>query len=298
MNRDSARSSQDIRRTRRRKAVPSIGASLGLLLLTGCADIAEFAHYIDPWSTDGRDGGGAVMGYPALMRIGAAAQAGGDFASAVGVFRRAAELETDAAAPLVGAGNALLEMGQVNEAIVSFNAALKRQPHDPEALRSLAKAYLKTGRPTLAGAPLEVAYQDTPNDPKLLQLLGVADDFVGQHDEAQKRYRRGLELKPGDPALALDLALSLALSERYDQAVAVLRPVASAPTAGARERQTLALIYGLKGDTVQASRFAQIDLDPISVEHNLAYYDTLRRLSPQARSRAVRALGTGPSQPS
>src|SRR5206468_3191496 len=99
--------------------------------------------------------------------------------------RRAAQMNTEVAAPLIGAGNALLEIGDFNEAIVAFNGALQRQPHDPEALRSLAKGYLRSGRPALAGAPLEVAFQDTPDDPKLLQLIGVADDFVGQHREAQ-----------------------------------------------------------------------------------------------------------------
>lgn len=295
MNPDSAKTGPTALRSPRRQAGAPIAAALGFLLLAGCAD---FPYYLDPWATNGRDGGGAVASYSALMRIGAAAQAGGDLASAVGVFRRAAQLDTDAAAPLVGAGNALLEMGETNEAIVSFNEALKRQPHDPETLRSLAKAYLKTGRPGLAGAPLEVAFQDTPNDPKLLQLIGVTDDFLGQHREAQKRYRRGLELKPNDPALTLNLALSLALSEDFDQAIALLRPIATAPTAGPRDRQTLALIYGLRGDRAQAAHLARLDLDPASVEHNLAYYDTLRRLSPQARSRAVRALGTSAPQPS
>ena len=296
MNRDLARAGPgEVRRARRAKGATPLGAALALLLLAGCS---AFPRYLDPWATNGRDGGGAVVSYPALMRIGAAAQAGGDLGSAVGLFRRAAQMDTEAAAPLVGAGNALLEMGQVNEAIVAFNGALERQPHDPEALRSLAKAYLKTGRPALAGTPLQVAYEDTPNDPKLLQLIGVTDDFLSQHREAQARYRRGLELKPADPALTLNLALSLALTENYDEAITVLRPTATAPTAGARERQTLALIYGLKGDHAQAAQMSRLDLDPASVEHNLAYYDTLRRLSPQARSHAIRSLGTGTSQPS
>jgi Flp pilus assembly protein TadD len=267
------------------RVVP-FGATLGFLLLSGCADSP---HYFDPWATNGRDGGGAVLTYPALMRIAAATQAGGDPSAAVSMFRRAAEMDTNAAAPLVGAGNALLEMGQVNEAIIAFHGALQRQPHDPEGLRGLAKAYLETGRPSLAGAPLEVAFQDTPNDPNVLHLIGVTDDFLGQHREAQERYRRGLELKPGDPALALNLALSLALTGNYDEAVATLQPVATAPTAGPRERQTLALIYGLKGDRAQAAQMARLDLDPASVDHNLAYYDTLRKLSPEARSTAIRS---------
>ena len=35
-----------------------------------------------------------------------------------------------------------------------------------------------------------------------------------------------------------------------------------------------------------------IDLEPTAVQHNLAAYDNLRRLSPEARSRAIRALVT------
>jgi Flp pilus assembly protein TadD len=296
MNRDSAKIVRgEARQGRRGARVAPVGAALGLLLLSGCS---QFPHFLDPWAVDGRDGGGAVLTYPALMRIGAAAQAGGDPASAISMFRRAAQMNQDVAAPLVGSGNALLEIGEVNEAIAAYNSALERQPHDPEALRSLAKAYLKTARPALAGAPLEVAFQDTPNDPKLLQLIGVADDFVGQHREAQARYRRGLELKPGDPALALNLALSLALTENYDEAIKALRPVATAPAAGPRERQTLALIFGLKGDRAQATQIGRLDLDPVSVDHNLAYYETLRKLSPEARSRAIRSLGAGPSQTS
>jgi Flp pilus assembly protein TadD len=57
--------------------------------------------------------------------------------------------------------------------------------------------------------------------------------------------------------------------------------------ATSRERQTLALIYGLKGDRKAAQQLALVDLDPASVEHNLAFYDGLRRMSADARSRAV-----------
>ena len=39
--------------------------------------------------------------------------------------------------------------------------------------------------------------------------------------------------------------------------------------------------------TAEAARLNRIDLDDASVEHNLAYYATLRELSPEARSRAI-----------
>ncbi len=277
-------------------AAASILLAFGAVGLAGCEDIP---WHFDALSVNGRDGGGALqpVPYPTLMRIGAAAHAGGDLATAVGVYRRAAEVDPTAAAPFVAAGNTLVEMGRSDEAIVAYNAALTRNSHDPDALRGLARANLMTGKPELAGQALAVAYQDTPDDPKLLQLIGVADDLVGQHEEAQARYRRGLELLPRDPALSLDLALSLALIGNYPEAVGILRPLATAPTSSPRERLTLALIYGLQGDSKAAEKMARLDLDAAAVRQNLAYYESLRHLSPEARQRAIQSLSTQNAQP-
>jgi Flp pilus assembly protein TadD len=257
---------------------------LAALALTGC--LASPVH-LNPGSVDGRDGGGPTPSYPALMRIGAAAQSGGDLPNAVGVYRRAAEMAPQDPAPLIAAGDALLKMGAVNEAIVSYNQALVRPGDAQDAQIGLAKAFLKTGKPELALAPLSKALEQSPDDPKLLLLLGVTRDFAGQHWEAQSYYRNGLARAPGDPALTLDLALSLALSGDYPSAISTLQPLAMASTSSPRERQTLALIYGLRGNVAEAARLGRIDLDDSAVEHNLAYYQTLRELSPETRSRAI-----------
>jgi Flp pilus assembly protein TadD len=261
--------------------------ALCLTTLGGCEDLQSLDF--DLFDVGGRSGAQPVA-YDTLMRVAAAAHAGGDLANALGIYRRAAVIEPHAAAPFVAVGNTLMEMGEVNEAILAYKSALNRSENDPEALRGLARAYLNTGRPELAGAPLAVAYRETPNDPKLLLLIGVADDFVGQHKEAQARYRRGLELLPRDAALTVDLALSLALTGNYPDAVGLLRPVATAPTGTPRQRQTLALIYGLAGDRKSAEQMARRDLDPASVQHNLAYYERLRSLSPESRRQALQSL--------
>jgi Flp pilus assembly protein TadD len=257
--------------------------------LAGCAGSPV---NLDPLSVNGRDGGGPTPNYAMLMRIGTAAQSGGDLANAVGVYRRAAEMAPQEPAPLIAAGNVLLQMGAINEAIVSYNAALVR-PGDTQAAQvGLTKAFLKTGKPQLALMPLSKALEESPDDPKLLLLLGVTRDLAGQHREAQAYYRDGLVRAPGDPALTVDLALSLALSGDYPNAIAVLQPLAMAPTSSPQERQTLALIYGLKGNIPEAGRLNRIDLDEAAVEHNLAYYQSLRELSLEARNQAILSAGT------
>jgi Flp pilus assembly protein TadD len=263
---------------------------LAVRLLVGCA---SSPINLDPLSVNGRDGGGPTPTYPMLMRIGAAAQAGGDLPNAIGVYRRAAELAPQEPAPLIVAGDTLLQMGAVNEAIVSYNAALVRPGDTQGAEIGLARAFLKTSKPQLALAPLSKALETNPEDPKLLLLLGVAKDLQGQHQQAQANYRDGLARAPGDRALTINLALSLTLSGEYPDAIAVLQPLATARTASPDERQTLALIYGLKGNVPEAARLCRIDLDDASVEHNLAYYQSLRELSPEARSQAILSTRSG-----
>ena len=273
-------------RTRGSSALLVIFAVLGL---AGCG---TYPFHLDLQSANGRDGGGAVPSYDSLMRIGAAARGGGDLPNALGVYRRASEVDPLNPAPLVAAGDVLLEMGSVDEAIVSYNNALIRNGQDLPALLGLARAFLKTGKPTLALDPLNKAYALSPDDPKVLLLFGVAKDFSGEHAEAQAWYRRGLVAAPNDPALTVNLALSLALSGDYNSAIAALQPVAMAPGGSPQERQTLALIYGLRGNVAEAARLNRLDLDDASVEHNLAYYATLRELSPEARSRAILSAGS------
>jgi Flp pilus assembly protein TadD len=269
------------------RGVPGPAFLFSLIAGVALAGCVAAPVNLDPQSVNGRDGGGPVPTYPMLMRIGAAAQSGGDLPNALGVYRRAAEMAPQDPAPLIAAGDVLLQMGSVNEAIVSYNAALVRPGDTQGAQIGLTKAFLKTGKPQLALAPLSRALEQSPDDPKLLLLLGVTKDLAGAHWEAQSYYQNGLAHAPGDPALTVNLALSLALSGNYPNAIAVLQPLAVSPSGSAQERQTLSLIYGLNGNTAEAARLGRIDLDDASVERNLAYYQTLRGLSPEARNQAI-----------
>jgi Flp pilus assembly protein TadD len=229
------------------------------------------------------------------MRVGAAARAGGDYANAVSVYRHAAEIEPRSPVPFIALGDTLADMGNANEAIVAYNPPRERAPQNPLAQRGIARAFLMTNRPELALEPINQALAAALNDPKLLMLAGVANDLLGQHSEAQDRYRQGLVQAPGDPSLTVDLALSLALIGDYPDAISALRPVALSPAAGAHERQTLAMIYGLKGDQTESARIARMDLDEAAVEHNLSSYEKLRHLSMDARNRAILSTRGNPT---
>jgi Flp pilus assembly protein TadD len=266
-------------------------ALFAILALPACASHPNFAPLqSDPLRINGRDGGnGKPIDFATMMRVGTAARLGGDYANALAIFRRASEVAPRDPDPLVAIGDTMVDMGGASEAIVAYNSALAIEKDNIPARRGLAQAYLLTSRPELALGPLDQALALAPGNPQLLLLHGVTDDMVGRHAAAQDFYRRGLAAAPGDPALTVDLAISLALSGNYSAAVSTLRPVAASPLGGPHERQTLAMLYGLEGDTQEAARFARMDLDEAAVEHNLAYYESLRHLSAEARDRAIMA---------
>ena len=105
--------------------------------------------------------------------------------------------------------------------------------------------------------------------------------------------------EPDDLGLASNLGLSLALSGDYPAALHYLRPLAGNSQSTARMREDLALVYGLSGDDKAAAEIAGIDLDPHSVQSNLAYYKALRRWVLRSQKRAAHpgalsALGATP----
>src|SRR5690606_10733888 len=79
-----------------------------------------------------------------------------------------------------------------------------------------------------------------------------------------------------DTGLRNNLGLSLALAGNSADAIDVLHQLTESPDASVRNRQNLALAYGLAGDAGRASAIAQRDLPAEAIRGNLAYYEKLR----------------------
>jgi Flp pilus assembly protein TadD len=265
-------------------------AVLLALLLTCCSSVPPQQQL------ENRPSGGSGAEYAALMRVAGTMREAHDLNAAVSVYRQASLREPANPVPLVALGETLLELGSFNDAITAYDAALRVSPGNQEALTGLAAALIQTDRPQLAVPSLERELATHPANVKAALVLGVAYDLMGDHAAAQKTYRTGLTQAPGNPAILSDLALSLAIDGRYEDALKILQPVAEAPNATVRQRQNLALIYGLSGDLTAAERMARMDLDEDAVQHNLAYYETLRSLPTSARSQAIIAASARAGQ--
>jgi Flp pilus assembly protein TadD/cell division septation protein DedD len=222
-----------------------------------------------------------------ILRIADATRAGGDPASAIGLYRRAHELAPKDATPLVRLGATFAEMHAYTEAVASYRQAKVLAPQNLEIERGLGAVLLALGEPELALTELAAALERQKDDPRLFSLVGVAYDQIGRHDIAQQTYAAGLRAAPNYQPLRNNLGLSQALSGDFADAEATLTDAAAGPAATPRTRQNLALVYGLAGDTEKAAAAARGDLDEASVKNNLAYYALLRGMDDRTRAAAI-----------
>lgn len=221
-----------------------------------------------------------------LLRVARGTRDNGDFATAVTVYKRVHEMAPQRADVLVELGQTLSALGAHNEAADIFREAIKLDPKSVDALRGLGNNLLAMNQPELALEQF-VAGLAIQEDPRLYNGMAVVHDMIGSHESAQDNYRSGLALAPNDSNLRNNMALSLALAGKFDEAIQVLGRLVNENKANPRHRQNLALIYGLAGKLSEAASVARVDLDEPTVQNNLAFYETLRAMSPQQRAAAV-----------
>jgi Flp pilus assembly protein TadD len=228
-----------------------------------------------------------------MLQIADSTQKGGDWMTSVVLYRRAHQLNPKRIEPLLALGRTLAAHGLPGAAAESFGAALALDSGNAEALRGHGKALLALERPAQAAARFAAALQIAADDIGALNGAAVALDMQGDHEAAQISYRRGLDLAPDDPTLLNNLGLSLAFSGNFEEAIAVLRKIALDPGATARQRQNLALAYGLAGEEAVAAEIARLDLDEGAVQRNLAFYARIRERREKGGIPAAAGRGAG-----
>lgn len=227
-----------------------------------------------------------------LTRIGDTALRSGETETAVGLFQQATLTDSRNVTAALGLGDALLAAGRNLDASRAFERALTIQPNLPAASYGYARSMIAIQRPEVAVEHLRKLVAHNPSSVEALNALGVAQDLLGDHEAASGTYRLALSMVPASASVRNNLALSLALQERFADAVDLLRPLAEGPEATRRGRQNLALVYGLQGDMNAAERISRVDLGGSDLANNLAYFAAVRGIDEPT----VRAAALAPEQ--
>lgn len=121
----------------------------------------------------------------------------GELDEALDHLRKAAEAEPRQADILVALALAVYRKGDPQLAVPILERALELDPENPYAMRNLAGCLLRLGAE--AGPAVELARKATallPNDQQSWLALGHALDASGNPVDAEKAYRRVIEINP------------------------------------------------------------------------------------------------------
>jgi Flp pilus assembly protein TadD len=218
----------------------------------------------------------------AALRLARAARAVKDFPAAINLYKSVIAADPADTDTLVELGLTELEAGQIDDAIATFQTVPATSKSQFAAQLGLERVYLMQSQPARALEYANKAVALDARSPAALVGRGVSLDMLARHREAQAAYRSALAIAPNDLPARSNLALSLAMSGEFDEAIAIMVPIARAPSATPRLRQNLALIYGLKGDLNAARALSRVDLDAKSTDENLKFFAMVRARKTQS----------------
>ena len=139
------------------------------------------------------------------------------------LFRHALAVTKDNFVAYNSLGNALLEKGQVDEAIAHFQKTLEIQPDYADVHNNLGNALLQKGRVDEAIAHLQKAVGILPGDVSAHNNFGNALLSKGRLADAIAHYRKALEIQPDFSQAHNNLGWGLVRMGRLDEAIAHFR---------------------------------------------------------------------------
>ena len=202
---------------------------------------------------------------------------------------RLARNATDVGA-LLDAGEAALELNDIDAAIGFFGRANELSPGNSRTKVGLARAYTRSRRPVEALRLFAEAEAAGVANARMAEERGLAFDLVGDAASAQTLYRLALANGAGD-GVTRRLALSQAISGDREGFEATLLPLLERGDVAAFRTRAFGL--AILGDAREAKDIANTMLPTGLGSRMAAYFDYMPRLT-KAQQAAAGNLGVFP----
>lgn len=143
----------------------------------------------------------------------------------------------------------LKSSGKRPEALAVLDSAVEADPANLQLNVEQGLLALELGQTERAQASLKKASAaGAAKDWRVLSGLGVAASSQGNQKEAQRHFAKALELSPNNSAVLNNMAMSLILEQKIDQAEVLLRRASNGGAPRQQLAQNLALAKELKNE--------------------------------------------------
>ncbi len=165
--------------------------------------------------------------------------------------------------------------GQGQQAEAILRRGVIANADNIEIAASYGKVLAENGKLREALNVIDNAFDPAQPNWKMLSAKAAILDQLGEKKQARSTYQQALKLSPNEPSVLNNLGMSYLLGGDLQNAEATLRAALDTGKAGSQVRQNLALTLGLQGRFDEAVRVAQSDIDPRQAAGNVAYLKTM-----------------------
>lgn len=149
-------------------------------------------------------------------------------------------------------GELRYQQGKYQEAVDAFQTVLRLKPGHVAATSNIANALARLGEGAAARQMLAAAPTAHTSDAATWVVLGMAEDKQGRYAEAERAYRKALEINPELPEAWNSLSLVLLRTSRISDAENALRQVLKFKPSDAQAWGRLGEILNNRGDKTGA----------------------------------------------
>lgn len=162
-------------------------------------------------------------------------------------------------------------LGNAERAAEVATQALTLYPRDAELLLVAGQALVQNANGRTALDYLLSAAALQPGNWQAHMALGVAYDQMGKPIKARSAFNQALAIEPTNPGILSNLGLNYASDGNPEMAERYLRQAVAQPGAPVQARQNLALTLALQGRFDEANAVAAEDLPTEMAQKNVEY---------------------------
>lgn len=207
----------------------------------------------------------------ALERAAANANASGEKSQSLGYLEKIYKRNSADPLAAINYAAALREAEYLNEAQLVLAPFANDKKGPPAAKTEYAAIQLALGNDKSAEEYAQRAVVQDPNDFRAFNYLGIALEAQGMHKEAERAFRKALDMWQGDPIPVMNnLALNLASQEYLDEAAAILEKAQAIAPERIEVERNLRIVRTLQQSAAHAPKPVTKPVVPEAKEEKVA----------------------------
>ncbi|WP_339864333.1 SPOR domain-containing protein [Paremcibacter congregatus] len=211
----------------------------------------------------------------------------GDYSNAMRLYQRAATESPTHVPSRLGLAKTYQALGATDAALNFYDQVLRLDPANLEAKLGTGQMLITKNRPRDAIPFLSELSKSDPENYRIFNMLGLAHDLLGEQEDAQMNYGRGLELVPDNISLLNNLALSFAFEEQYAPAIKLLSKAINLDYTVTKAQQNLVLVYVLSGEEEAGRQIGAGLMTEEEMVNNIRHYNWVKTLPAAQRAQAI-----------